>query len=52
MTDDEKQGGFGAVPGPESHESEETLSEDERGEPAKPPEYVEPVDRPPSREAG
>ena len=42
--EDENDGGWGAVPGEESHESEETLSEDERGEPPEPPEYVEPAE--------
>jgi hypothetical protein len=42
--EDENDGGWGAVPGEESHESEETLSEDERGEEPKPPD-----EPPPSR---
>lgn len=41
---EEEQGGRWAVPGRESHEDEETLSEDERCEPPKPPEYVEPAE--------
>jgi hypothetical protein len=49
VNENESEGGFGAVPGPESHEREETLSEDERGEEPKPPDYVAPVDRPPTR---
>ena len=41
---EQEQGGRWAVPGRESHEDEETLSEDERGEPPEPPEYVEPAE--------
>ena len=45
----EQEGGRFAVPGDESHESDETLTEDERGERPEPPEYVPPVEPPPSR---
>ena len=48
--DDEDEGGRFAVPGRESHESDETLTEEERGEPPKPPEYVPPVEPRPSRQ--
>jgi hypothetical protein len=47
--EDEDEGGWGAVPGKESHESDETLTEEERGEEPQPPEYVPPVEPPPSR---
>ncbi len=50
MTKNEDEGGgFGAVPGRESHESEETLTEEERGEEPKAPEDVEPVQPRPER---
>jgi hypothetical protein len=39
---EDEEGGRFAVPGKESHESEESLSEDERGEPPREPEYTEP----------
>jgi hypothetical protein len=41
---EQEEGGHWAVPGRESHEDEETLSEDERGEPLRPPHYVDPVE--------
>ena len=47
--DDDDGRGWGAVPGRESHESDETLTEEERGEEPSPPEYVPPVEPPPSR---
>jgi hypothetical protein len=47
--EDDDEGGWGAVPGRESHESDETLTEEERGEEPQPPEYVPPVEPPPSR---
>jgi hypothetical protein len=33
-----------AVPGKESFEDDETLTEEERGEPTRPPEYTEPAE--------
>jgi hypothetical protein len=42
MSEHEDEEGRFAVPGKESHESEETLGEDERDEPPREPEYVEP----------
>lgn len=49
MSEQEDEGGWGAVPGEESIESNETLSEDERGDEPEPPAYVPPVEPPPSR---
>jgi hypothetical protein len=48
MSDHEEDDGWGAVPGEESHESEETLSPDERNdEEPDPPGFVPPVAPPP-----
>jgi hypothetical protein len=38
---DDERGTF-AVPGDESHESDESLTEEERGEAPEPPDYTEP----------
>ncbi len=49
MNERDEEQGWGAVEGTESHESEETLTEEERGEKPEPPEYVPPVEPPPER---
>jgi hypothetical protein len=46
---DDEDEGWGAVSGEDSIESDETLTEEERGEPPQRPEYVPPTERPPSR---
>jgi len=46
---EQEEGGRFAVPGRESHEDDETLSEEERGQEPEPPEYVPPVEPPPAR---